>query len=547
MSVKKLLNNFSTFVLKQGIIFNFIFVLLLSISVWNDLHFFDFSYCESGSYYVPSGSPHYILFYVTLKIAFAWLLYLGMAKGKKLIKGVVRKNADARRYLIFFLIIFGIYLVFLLVCWPGVWWCTGADEFKLVWFTKHLQVQYHQGFMIAFVYFMAFMIYPTPAMVVILQALIGAVCFSWILSDLWKKYRMAAFVLLVFVVLSPCGIYFSLYPMRAYLTGVFFATFIYIYAKVINYESISRKDWMRLALIGSLLINARVEMKLLIVFFPLLFIKNIRTDFRECKKVLLVTGCLCLSVFLVGRWEKLGNQACSATHNLISFFAPLGEILVHDGYDVDIDELVLLDKFFDINLIVEEHNIPGNELNYSGYERLNAPSNMYDSKELIKAEFILVKLMLEHPGCYLKNKAVLAANTFGIIKSVPNRHRFPDEIKPDEVAGMFCQINPVLAGWVKEKLAGDFYIGKIYVFKYMYAMWLPVFLLALDFVYGIIKRDGKYLAMEVLILSLFCVVFLMAMHKYTMYYFAPYIGACFMLVVSVAQKARKAKTNESKN
>lgn len=96
-------------------------------------------------------------------------------------------------------------------------------------------------------------------------------------------------------------------------------------------------------------------------------------------------------------------------------------------------------------------------------------------------------------------------------------------------------------------MAGDFYIGKVYVFKYMYAMWFPVFLLALDFVYGIIKRDGKYLAMEVLILSLFCVVFLMAMHKYTMYYFAPYMGACFMLVVSVAQKARKAKTNESKN
>lgn len=537
--MKKWFADFWFIIRKQGLVFNCIYVLLLLGSVWNDLHFFDFAYADSGDFYVPSGSPHYILFYTTLKVAFACLVYLVMLYGKKIIKGVLCKNADAKRYLVFFLIIFVSYFFFLMLCWPGIWWCTGADEFYMVYYTRHLQVQFHQGFMMAFVYFMAFMVWSNPVMVVILQMFIGAVCYAWILSDLWKKTRWTSIVLLIMVVLSPCGIYFALYPMRAYLTGVFLGTFIYLYICIIQSDNICIKDCMYLFAVGSLVINSRSEMKLLIVFIPVLFIKNMRTSIREVKKVLCITLCLCMSVIFIRGWEKLGNHGCSVTHNLISFFAPLGEILVQDGNEIKIEELILLDKFIVINRLIEEHRVPGNELNYSGYERLRSPNSIYDSKELMQAKVIMAKIMLEHPRIYIQNKMLLAKRTFGILKGQPNRHHFPDKIYPEEVADMFWQINPTVAGWVKDKLAGDFYIGDAFAFKYLYAMWFPVLLIMFDFAISIIKRDRKYLAMELFLITLFVIVFLMAMHGYTMYYFAPYVGVCFLLVISVSEKIRK--------
>ena len=128
----------------KSIAFWFIYIVILLYSVMNDLHFFDFTYADTGSYYEASGNPYAKMFYFTLKTAFAVLLYFFMNMISRGFTAVRNKNRDSRRRLIFVLIIMIVYIIFLILCWPGVWWCSGADEFKMVDFISHLQVQYHQ-------------------------------------------------------------------------------------------------------------------------------------------------------------------------------------------------------------------------------------------------------------------------------------------------------------------------------------------------------------------------------------------------------------------
>ena len=95
----------------KGIFFWLIYIVILGCSVVNDLHFFDFTYVDTGSYYEASGNPHAKLFYVTLKIAFAVLLYFFMNTISRELMAVRNKNRDSQRRLIFILLLLVIYII----------------------------------------------------------------------------------------------------------------------------------------------------------------------------------------------------------------------------------------------------------------------------------------------------------------------------------------------------------------------------------------------------------------------------------------------------
>lgn len=529
---------------RQNIVFYVLYFIILLWSIWNDVHFFDFSYVASGSYYVPSGSPHSVLFYLSLKIVFAFLLYRFMAICKKYFFGGNQKDADSRRRLIFVFIILIVYLVFLIACWPGIWWCNGADEFRMVDFTKHLQVQYHQGFMMSLFYFLAFMIYPAPVSVVLLQMLVGSMIFGVVLADLWKERRRWASVAVIGLIFSPCGLYFALYPMRAYLTAVFFVAFIYKYWKLQYQETPAVSEWIQLALLGAIVINFRIEMMVVLVFFPLLMWKKAYSDkVKRWIWIVMLTLLMCMSVGMVSGWKKLGNQGNSVTHNLLSFTAPLSEILVWHFDEFEIEDMVLLDRYFDLNKMIEEHSNPENIISYANYERLTHPGDVVDSREYCEVKKIIGKILLSHPEVYLKNKSILAARTFGIIESGANRYQFPEEIKPQEVAGMFHQLNPELSEWIKDKLAGDFCFAGIFMFKILYAMWVPELLLLFDLIHDLMKKNTSNIILKIMILTIFGAVFLTAMHQYTMYYFTPFLGAWITVILSFSDKMRRMKNH----
>lgn len=517
----------------KGIFFWLIYIVILGCSVVNDLHFFDFTYVDTGSYYEASGNPHAKLFYVTLKIAFAVLLYFFMNTISRELMAVRNKNRDSQRRLIFILLLLVIYIIFLILCWPGVWWCSGADEFKMVDFISHLQVQYHQGFMMSLFYFLAFMVYPNPVSVVILQMLLGSILLGTILADWWKNRHYISVAVIACVIFSPCGLYFALYPMRAYLTALFLVYFIYQYRIIRSKNAVDKKEWIKFVVTGCLIVNFRIEMMILIVMIPfLMWEKGRMRDKKYWRRIGLCVLSLCISVGCVSCWNRLGNQANSVSHNLLSFTSPLGEIFARHYEEIDADDLVVLDKFFDISKMKEEHLNPDNVLKYNGYERLNYPgaNYAYTVGEYRQAEKIIAKLFLKYPGIYLENKVLLAKRTFGLDGKGDNKYQFPEEIKPERVAHLFTQIDPELSDWVKNKLAGSFQIGQVRMFPVFYAMWIPFILLLIDLVYSLYRKNTELLALMIVVAMMFLAVFMTAMHPYTMYYFAPYMAAWFVLL-----------------
>ncbi len=517
----------------KSIAFWFIYIVILLYSVMNDLHFFDFTYADTGSYYEASGNPYAKMFYFTLKTAFAVLLYFFMNMISRGFTAVRNKNRDSRRRLIFVLIIMIVYIIFLILCWPGVWWCSGADEFKMVDFISHLQVQYHQGFMLSLFYFFAFMIYPNPVSVVILQMLLGSILLGTILADWWKNRHHISVVIIACIIFSPCGLYFALYPMRAYLTALFLIYFIYQYRNIRNRNSADKKEWIKLVITGCLVVNFRIEMMILIVVLPFLMWEKARM--HDKKYLRLIGECvliLCLSVCCVSCWNKLGNQSNSMSHNLLSFTSPMGEIFARHYEEIDVEDLAILDQFFDISKMREEHLNPDNVLKYNGYERLNYPgaSYAYTAGDCRQVKKTIAKLLLKYPDIYLQNKILLAKRTFGLDGEGDNKYRFPEEIRPERIAYLFKQIAPALADWIKNKLAGSFRIGKVRMFPVFYAMWVPFVLLLVDLIYALFRRNVKLIVLRIMVIMMFLAVFMTAMHPYTMYYFAPCMAAWFVLL-----------------
>lgn len=535
MAISVLKNRFFGYLKRKGVYFIVLYIAFLLISSWNDIHFFKISYIPSGSFYDVSGTPYAILFYLTLKIAYALILFFLMSEFQKIVRGIRNGDKDCKRRFLITSFIFIIYLFVLILCWPGIWWCNGADEFKLVDFTRHLQVQYHQGFMMSFVYFMAYMIFPNPVFVIILQTFVGSIVFGNILSDFCREKKYFSTIILFLVIFSPCSLYFAMYPMRAYLTAVFFVAFIFEIWKLRKKDEILTIEWIRLILIGIIVINFRIEMMIIFVFFPfLMWGRAIKK--QEKRWILKGMFAMLISVAIISGWKRLGNQANSLTHNMLSFTAPLAEIITQYFDEYDMDDLVLLNKYFDVNRMINEHSDPKNVLKYNDYERYTYPGYQVDTREYRKVKVIIAKILLSHPGEYLKNKGLLAARTFGIVEYGANKYRFPDKIKPESIAYLFKQINPELSNWIKDKIAGDFNLWGVFMFKILYAMWLPELLLCISVVYDLIRKNVKYLFLKLLILCIFVAVFLTAMHPYTMYYYAPFLGACIMLVLSVEKR-----------
>ena len=134
----------------------------------------------------------------------------------------------------------------------------------------------------------------------------------------------------------------------------------------------------------------------------------------------------------------------------------MGEIFARHYEEIDVEDLAILDQFFDISKMREEHLNPDNVLKYNGYERLNYPgaSYAYTAGDCRQVKKTIAKLLLKYPDIYLQNKILLAKRTFGLDGEGDNKYRFPEEIRPERIAYLFKQIAPALADWIKNKLAG---------------------------------------------------------------------------------------------
>lgn len=519
----------------RTLLLHIIFVSLVAFTIKNDFDFFVFEYNDSGEYYSVSGNPNALWFYGFLKfgliIGSYYLLHCLFVK--------FNQNTNWEKYKLISAI-FGIYLMCLFFAFPGIWFNSDHDEFQMFAFAKHLQIQYHQGTIMSIFYILSLMVFPAPFTVVLMQALLGSIILGDAVSTIYEKQHSAGLFAAVFFV-SPCLIYFMLYPMRAFLTSVFLVgAFMELY-KMQSKGIWNCKHITRFVFFLSIVVNLRIEMMVLIAFTPiclwLLMNQNVK---RKVVIIGMIMVLLLISVGFTKLLDRFGNHSNSIAHNMLSFTAPVADILVSDPNSLSKEETDIIKQFFDVDRMVIEHKDKKNYKNYY-YEIINKPSlvNTVSIKDYRKAQAIIFKLILRHPGIYLKNKLKLAYHTMGLSNDRIPLFLYPEIILPVEISGYFNQINPTLSLMFKKTICGDFYIGRIRGSMLFYPMWLPFLLSFGIFVLSIYRGKLFYGLVSFALLGLYLIVFTTAMETINMYYLPEFVLGVLIVPIFLIDNKEK--------
>lgn len=507
-----------------------IYVAFLIFSFYNDLHFFDFSYGEQGSYFRTSGNPNAAAFYCVLKVIFIIVTSLFLFFLSKCWIGLMEQNISVKKRLKIYGIIFIVYSVILIHIYPGIWWCNGADEYTLLSFVRRLQIQYHQGPLSSIMFFLALMCYPKPAMVVLFQIIIATIVLGEIIYDFSVTYQKGKIGLFI-LIFSPASLYFAMYPIRAFLFAVFFLAFIHYYLKFCKKPN--NKLLFQLTAVLCMIVNYRTEAKFLLLLYPFLLIKKCKS-----KRIIQMEIIVIASVFLISALNVLGYQRCNMSHKYLMLAAPLSMFLADEDRDKTglEQDLQNIDKVYDISYMQEHAHY-----SLAQKERLDTTYTKDDLNLFLKSS---LKIIANNPDLYLKAKILCAMDSLGLRKSYSIKWRLPEEIKPQEIAVYFNDVDKETHDLFGQIVAGQYNYGSLSAYQIFYAFWLPCIMLFVIFAMGMKKELPLMFASGVVIIQLLLTIFT-APGRYQMYYYIEYLAGWY-LVIYTYTKYGHWKTNRSK-
>lgn len=506
-----------------------LYFVFLIWSFWNDFHFFDFTHEDRISYYISSGNPNSVAFYITVKIIFIGLTYAFFTYWFQTAYKCFNHDELAIEKAKTILKIFIVYMFVLLLIYPGIWkHPNGADEFQLVSFSQRLQVQYHQGVVSAIMFILSFMCFPKPVMVVITQMIIGAMILGDTAFDIKRKSKKA-YVLFMVLVFSPASLYYVLYPLRIYLFSVLVVSFLHYLLKMPEGKDIRKADLIGMTIVTCILINTRIEIMFLILLYPLLLLKSCK------KKIICYIELIVICSVLAGSMlNNLGYQACTKSHNSLMLCGPLCVFLSDDSIDKTEykEDIANIDKVLDVERMIER-----GDYRYGLGERLDTYSNEEYTKYLISA----TRIMLKNPHIYIKAKFLTALDGLGLSKNMGNiEYAFPVEVKPERIQKYFQNINIDRHDKFACIIGGDFSINKLNMYYLFYAFWLPTILVIITLLFNI--KSNKVLCTACVVLTLqFLLTAATEPSSDRMYFFVEYLAGWYLVIWSFADK--RAKTS----
>lgn len=498
----------------------------LFMSFYNDFHFFSFDYSERVHFYISNGNPNAKVFYFVCKI-FTLLLvnYLRFLMVDSIEEIFLKQNNDKLNEVLLIIGLLVIYVMVAVLVYPGIWWANDADEFTTLSFAKNLQVQYHQGVIQSIFYVIALMIYPHPFSIILLQIILGAGVLGNIIWDNYqhnkKKYEL---VLLFLLCITPCCLYFAVYPMRAWMFTIFYFSFCYRVYESVLYDSFNRKTVLTIICSLLLAINYRTECKFLVLLVPfVLLIYMWKKHVNLLKPIIFIILLMGVSIVLCQALNQMGNQATKKTHPYLFLVAPLGNLLNDSNIDLTEyqDELDRIGVIFDLEKV---------QMSNGGDTSGEIDEIYYTEKEFYEGIKSLIRINVAHPINYVKNKTKNMLDSIGATNYRHVCYLFPDNIKPDNISHMFHLISPELHRRVAAFLAGDIKLGTVYLYYIWYAIWIPLLLSIIIGIICVIKKQYELLIPIILMLCETGVVVLFSPVHYTMYYFFAYIIGWFVVI-----------------
>jgi glycosyltransferase involved in cell wall biosynthesis len=436
------------------------------------------------------------------------------------------------------LIYFGINMLLLVLCWPGIW---RMDEFGIFNSAVKLLPVFWQNYLTSLFYVFSLMLIPIPSGVIIVQCALISLMAGYIIRFFVRQFGKGG--LLAFV---PC-LFFpvldsNLYPMRMSLYGfmeLFLLVYLWEVAAGRSAEPDSDGDGERrgnfgfLCILAALITVWRTEAVYYFILFPILLVILFGKKPDKKKLCRVICGYLvcALCLFLP---QQAGDKLTSGNqYDLTSVVLPLVP-LVNEAYgrtDCQ-EELTAIDKVIDVELAVTgaKEGKNGISLFWSEPDFQRSYTDA-EYRAFKNAYYALVckfpKVFLtERWDCFLHSVDLLGNTTelfeaegvanYDTFRAYPATQPVGEELR-----------NSVIR--ILEWRSSD-YDNKKAGYGLIYTAIVPICMILAVWAYCLVRRKWKGFFLLSLPLCKLPLIFLTAPSRLFMYYYSLYLIGYFLLI-----------------
>ena len=516
-------------------------VLLLNISIYNDLHFFcwnnEFNENKQGLYIVAKciWTISVVIIECLLALAIVW------------------RKALSKKYGRIFALNTMIYGGTFACLFPGTWGAVG-DEFLVYWAAKNMWIWPQQGAMSGLLMIWELMFYPATWTPVLIQLIFTDVAFTRITGKLWNEGRKASAIFFELIMFSAVTMIYTYNPIRIWLFTVAFVAFLAEFYFAWIDGTFSKMQQVYFTFLFCIIVCIRTETKYMLIWGPILFIAlliHCNKPWLWKKIVLKIEIVAVLSIFIVSLiFEYLGGAAYKYNSlSLVSFVCPLSVILTSENAKLDELEVDAIDAVFPVQDLVDNPSAT----NFWNYKHWIDNYEDVSKTEIRAFKNATVKIFINNLNIFMNSRIQMlyacmprewipAAKDITDIKDWgENNHSSSRDIYKD-----FDFDNSSVRMNCASVLSGKTFISPT-MKKIQYSFVVPIILLILSFAVACVKKKIEIVLLLMTAGIEFVLLFLLIPSAANMYYVPFYMVGWGMLGGYIDRVMKNIKSRNGSN
>lgn len=499
---------------------------------------------------------------VIMKLFHFFFLYFLLTIGRYVWKN--RKEENVKHGIIIFFSYLAIFLTLLLFLWPGTW---SWDDINVLRWCQYYTINPWQHFITSVIQILFLQTLPFATGVIIMQILLISMILGYCISKVSsfvtkeKKKRIILEIILGIPALLPPVL---LYIFSGFRMGLYsFVELLLVVYLFVMYKEKKQTTFSMviLAVLTILVASWRTEAIYYVPCVSILLILmwgGVRMEKNSLKRIGVFFAICLVATLGIGKFNNrmIGNDNYSIT----AIIEPLQELVKHADIEKDKEELKLIDKVIDIQMIYDNPDAKGGSYFWSGIVRKEYSHQDY--KNLMKA---YIKLALKYPMTAFKPMSEMFYNTIGFgINADGKTLQFG---LTEKTLSLFDNSTSFAKSWNKVKTKFKYPIsyrlrdktiriisgideeGKVNLCYYIFRNFaIPFILIGICLLYQLSKKRWFYSFLIITVIARIPLVFATSTSPYFMYYLSVYLISyfiCFLWIVSSLLNRKKKQSFEN--
>lgn len=449
-------------------------------------------------------------------------------------------NHRVKVFVISFFLIMSIYMVYMILGWPGLWL---GDNHMIFCKALRFEVFPEQSAITTLIYVISLMLIPHPISIVLFQLFIAALVGAYVISYCYTLCSTKKILCLVLLFVSFPAVYYLMQTMRNAIYGYLLLFLEIRFIEIFQKNNIDSIDLVRLARIVGILSALRGEGKVILVFFVftmLLFIMKLGVY----KIIVSISSAIiifsCFNFMDSNAWESRTMGGERYSYSLTPFITGLSNIL--KNMDEENNEYIVDIKNIDKVISIKDIKEHASDLGPFGYE-VNGIKSDFSNDEYYTCLMSICRLIFYNMDLYLDSKLHLMINSVGL-GNVPGW--IPGQFADEQHLSMLQMYGEerllILFEPINEKISTQFYdIMRGYyslipytfqAYYFIWALWVPLIMFVVHLIFFMIKRNYIILLGNLYILIEFILMFMLCSaegaYYYSIFYLPGWISLFFI-------------------